>query len=168
VFATMLVQFPIEGGHEGGQLRVLDSENRVKLIKKFNCSKESSKTFYYNVFHSHCFYETERPIKGSQFTMRFDIVGVNPPVARPSHTWNRVASVLGDWGSNERLVVVPLTESYKVTADVLSIADLQGKDKRLGDMLRAVESLDMHLVLLGHFRKGEVSNNSLKELFLIF
>jgi hypothetical protein len=53
-----------------------------------------------------------------------------------------------------------------VTDDVLSIADLQGNDKRLGDMLRAVESLEMHLVLLGHFRKGEVSNLLVKdELF---
>ena len=165
-FATMLVQFPIEGGHQGGQLRVLDSENRVKLIKKFDCSKESSKTFYYNVFHSHCHYETERPVKGSQLTMRFDIAGANPPVTRPSHTWNKVASVLGDWGPNDRLVFIPLTESYNVTDDVLSIADLQGNDKRLGDMLRAVESLEMHLVLLGHFRKGEVSNLLVKdELF---
>ena len=155
----MLVQLPIEGGHEGGQLRVLNSENRVKLIKKFDCSKKNSKTFYFNVFHSYCHYETDRPTKGSQLTMRFDIAGVNPPVVRPSHTG--VASILGDWSSNDRLIVVPFTESYNVTSDCLPIANIQGKDKRLSDMIRAVESFEVHLVLLGHFRKGEVSDKSL-------
>ena len=152
----MLIQFPVEGGHLGGQLRVVDSENRIKLIKKFNCSKESSKTFYYNVFHSHCFYETERPASGLQLVMKFEIAGVNPPVNRPSHSWNGVAAVLSVWGPTDRLLVLPLTENYQVPFDCLTLSDLQGRDKQLGEMLRAVESLELHLVKIGYFRKGEV------------
>ena len=88
--------------------------------------------------------------------MKFEISCVNPPVTRPSHSWNGVASILSEWGPTDRLLVLPLMENYQVPFYCLTLTDLQGRDKQLGDMLRAMESLELHLVKLGHFRKGEV------------
>lgn len=80
-FLTAILQLPVEGGYEGGRVRV-ESKGKSKL---FDNHRNSDTLFYLTEFYDNFEYIVEPITKGWQLTLVFDLFWTNAkrPIAKP-------------------------------------------------------------------------------------
>ncbi|XP_046448003.1 uncharacterized protein LOC124196808 isoform X1 [Daphnia pulex] len=80
-FLTAVLQLPVEGGYEGGRVRV-ESKGKSKL---FDNHRNSDTLFYLTEFYDNFEYIVEPITKGWQLTLVFDLFWTNAkrPIAKP-------------------------------------------------------------------------------------
>ncbi|EFX74643.1 hypothetical protein DAPPUDRAFT_108658 [Daphnia pulex] len=72
-FGTIVLQLPVEGGHEGGRFKVhYRGEEQV-----FDNHQDSDRCFYASSFYGNCQHSMEPITKGSKLTLVFDLVWAN-------------------------------------------------------------------------------------------
>jgi hypothetical protein len=72
-FGTLILQLPVEGGHEGGRFKV---QYRGKE-QVFDNHQDSDRCFYASSFYGNCQHSMEPITKGSKLTLVFDLVWAN-------------------------------------------------------------------------------------------
>jgi hypothetical protein len=72
-FGTLILQLPVEGGHEGGRFKV---QYRGKE-QVFDNHQDSDRCFYASSFYGNCQHSMEPITKGSKLTLVFDLVWTN-------------------------------------------------------------------------------------------
>ncbi|XP_046443523.1 uncharacterized protein LOC124193644 [Daphnia pulex] len=72
-FGTLILQLPVEGGHEGGRFKVqYRGEEQV-----FDNHQDSDRCFYASSFYGNCQHSMEPITKGAKLTLVFDLVWTN-------------------------------------------------------------------------------------------
>ncbi|XP_059351628.1 uncharacterized protein LOC132088039 [Daphnia carinata] len=78
-FGTLLLQLPVEGGHEGGHLNI-EYQGRKK---KFESHTNSDKTFYLSSFYDCCEHFIEPVLQGHKLILVFDLIWTNAKIEIP-------------------------------------------------------------------------------------
>lgn len=144
VFATLIVQLPFQGGHQGGLIKML----RGKLMRTFENALESSCLFYYTAFVSNTTVEMAELSSGSMVTITFHLVCSNPPCTTLSPTkLKEVASILLQLSPTgpDRLLAIPL-DSNEVSFSALSPGN-----RRLFDLFKNMNFLEIRLAIVCHY-----------------
>ena len=150
VFATLMVQVPFQGGHQGGIIKVL----RGKLMRTFENASESSSLFYYTAFMSNSTVEMAELSSGSMLTITFHLVCSNPPPSTSVPTYFKdVASILLQLSPSglDRLLAIPLDSNE------ISFAALSPANRRLYDLFKNMNFLHIRLATVCYFRVIRVS-----------
>jgi hypothetical protein len=74
---TLILQLPVERGHQGGNLNV-EYKGRKKI---FENHLRSDKNFYLSAFYNCCKYFTESVTQGFKLTLVFDLICTNPKIS---------------------------------------------------------------------------------------
>ncbi|KAI9558955.1 hypothetical protein GHT06_015744 [Daphnia sinensis] len=78
-FGTLLLQLPVEGGHEGGHLNI-EYQGRKK---KFESHTNSDRTFYLSSFYDCCEHFIEPVLQGNKLMLVFDLIWTNAKIEIP-------------------------------------------------------------------------------------
>ncbi|XP_057379541.1 uncharacterized protein LOC130701601 isoform X2 [Daphnia carinata] len=78
-FGTLLLQLPVEGGHEGGHLNI-EYQGRKK---KFESHTNSDRTFYLSSFYNCCEHFIEPVLQGHKLMLVFDLIWTNAKIEIP-------------------------------------------------------------------------------------
>ncbi len=148
VFATMIVQFPIEIGHQGGSIVV----NRGQLSRKFENSKDSCRYFHYTVFLSDCSCQLEELTAGRRLAMTFDIACSDPSNLFPTiSTAKEVTDLLQQFSPSDRLLAIPLKEGET------TFSSLSSETRGLVSLFNSINFLEVRLAIVCQYRVGIVS-----------
>ena len=144
----MVVQVPVEGGHEGGRLKV-ELGSRIRL---FATSPPSATLCHATVFDSDCAHQFEEVTFGWRLALVFHLSSKtfeipSPLPASPNlssfFTIQHFRNIVGHWPTESlRLLAFPLEHCYALP---LKFAALKGRDRALIQLLRSVDFLDLHL-----------------------
>ncbi|KAI9561355.1 hypothetical protein GHT06_012312 [Daphnia sinensis] len=149
-FATMIVQIPLQGGHEGGAIKV----TRENQLCSFENTLDSSKLFHYTVFVSNAVCQMTELSSGSRVMMIFDLLCANPSTLFPPTTYLKdVASILLQLSPRgpDRLLAIPLDK------EEVSFSSLAPGTRRLLDLFISMNFLHVRLALVCHYRLGKVN-----------
>jgi hypothetical protein len=165
-FGVMLVQIPVQGGHEGGDIIVQHTDNK----KQFDTWQTSSELSHITVFYSDCAHKLENVTFGWRFALVFHLnmtsstppVGLSPTPNLPTFlSVNNVREVLKQWpNQTPRLLALPLEHRY---SNPPRFAFLKGRDRALAQLLLSVDSIDLHLVQLTKEEEGTITIEEEKE-----
>lgn len=150
VFATMIVQLPFQGGHEGGAIKV----TREDQLCSFENSRDSSRLFYYTIFVSNASCQMTELNSGSRVMIIFDLLCSNPSTLFPSTTYLKdVASILLELSPRgpDRLLAIPLEK------EEISFSSLAPGTRRLLDLFISMNFLHVRLALVCHYRMGKAN-----------
>lgn len=151
VFATMIAQIPVQGGHEDGLLKVFRG-NQSRIFKN---SLECDRLFHYTVFLSDCSCQMQKLSSGSRVALIFDLVCSNPlTLFPPMPAMLGVTQMLEQLKDNsaDRLLAIPLDK------DELSFSSLSTRSNRLVGLFTSLKFLDINLAVVCHYRVGKVCN----------
>ena len=73
MFGTMILQIPVNGGHQGGHL-VLEHSGKTK---KFSFDNGSDQKFFLTAFYADCEHQLEQVTQGWRLTLVFNLVWKN-------------------------------------------------------------------------------------------
>jgi hypothetical protein len=155
----MVLQIPVEGGHEGGRSKV-ELDDRIRL---FNVCDGSDRDYHVTTFYSDCHHTFEEVKFGYRLTMQFELELETTPLLSslsPSvdlHTFqavNDVQKTLAHWAptwppteNNQPNMLVLLLE-HRYAPSELNFGRLKGKDRLLARLLLSVGTVDMYLAQL--------------------
>lgn len=147
----MILQIPVDGGHEGGRIKV-ELHNQIELLEM----ADSSNTLYYlTAFYSGCEAKIEQVTFGWKVAMIFHIAlewlespcQVTPKQDLPTFlTVKGLHGVLKKWteSRNAPPFIVLLLE-YRYSSSELKFSKLKGRDRHLALLLGSVGIVDVHL-----------------------
>lgn len=147
----MILQIPVDGGHEGGRIKV-ELHNKIQLLEM----SESSDTLYYlTAFYSGCEAKVEEVTFGWKVAMIFhiDLEWLESPCQvtpkQDLHTFLTVKelhAVLKKWteSRNAPPFIVMLLE-YRYPSSELKFSKLKGRDRHLALLLCSVGIVDVRL-----------------------
>jgi hypothetical protein len=151
----MVLQIPVEGGHEGGRSKV-ELDDQIRL---FNVCDGSDRDYHLTIFYSDCHHTFEEVKFGYRLTMQFELELETTPLLSsllPSVdlntflTFNDVQKTLSHWApteSNQPNMLVLLLE-HRYAPSELNFCRLKGKDRLLARLLLSVGTVDMYLAQL--------------------
>ncbi|XP_057371844.1 uncharacterized protein LOC130692785 [Daphnia carinata] len=155
-FMKMILQIPVEGGHEEGRIKVELNEQ----IQLFNVCEDSDRHYHVTAFYSDCDHQLEKVTFGWRLAMVFDLVleeqifhnTLSPPANLHSFlAIGHIQDILTQWTTNEndypRMLALVLDHRYSPTQ--LNFHSLKGRDRLLAGLLRSVDSVDTYL---SHFQ----------------
>lgn len=158
MFATLVVQLPCVGGHEGGLLRIRHGSKRFDVdFAAF--SKQDA--LPYTAFFADCTHELKEVTAGMRLALLYNIVRTTPgPPPRPidnepaQMALRAAAEAWARAGSGARLrAAVRLEHQY--TPGSLDFGSLKGRDATLVGALLACPLLDVRLALATRTETGE-------------
>lgn len=146
----MIVQFPIQGGHQGGCIKII----RGNLMRTFENALESSLLFHYTAFMSNCTFQMAELNSGSTVTITFHLVCSNSSslISSPTHLKD-VASMLLQLSPKgpDRLLAIPLDKNE------ISFSSLSPSNRHLFELFKTMNFIHVRLAIVCHFRAGRVS-----------
>ena len=177
MFATLVVQLPVEGGHRDGQLLVSHFGQRDVVVK----FAEHSHGVYYAAFFADCRHELRPITHGRRIALLFNLVRVSggelPNAGDPSTdltravaAWVRAvndadaADAADVWDHDEEpktLRAVRLTHDYTRANSGFSF--LKGDDMVLASKLRSCPALDVVMVLMIRTVRGPSNGETADE-----
>lgn len=144
----MVIQIPVEGGHEGGRLKV-ELGSRICV---FPTARPSAAFCHVAVFDSDCAHQFEEVTFGWRLALVFHLNSKtfdipSPLSASPSLSSFLISQSLRNtvvqWPTETlRLLAFPLEHCYTLP---LQFATLKGRDRALIQLLRSIDFLDLHL-----------------------
>ncbi|GLC50706.1 hypothetical protein PLESTB_000410300 [Pleodorina starrii] len=153
MFATLVVQLPVQGGHTGGTLRVT---HRGQAFAWDSAADSRSGHLAYAAFYADCEHELTAVTGGLRMTLVYNLVRMAPQESPlPAPRGGRTASLeaLGaavrGWEAAPgapRMLTIPLEHKY--TEANLSFCGLKGRDAAVVTLLAGCEALDVHLALV--------------------
>ena len=172
MFASMILQIPVENGHTGGRFKVQDEDSTLV----FDCEKESSTKCHLSVIRNGSHQELETVTSGWVVMLSFNLVWKNAmtmadtalPLPSLLTTLNEIAESLRPWTeprpSPEEIIVLDtpsdnplvsetsnmlffLLENKYSIAD-LGFGDLTGQDQLLARLFNCSQFLDVHLAVI--------------------
>jgi hypothetical protein len=147
MFATLVVQLPVAGGHAGGELRVEHAGERFEL----DTAALSDDRFAYAAFFADCQHELRPITGGGRLVLLYNLVRQSggPPLAPADRgpAALSLAAAASMWPQGRLVLALPLAHKY--TRGNASLASLKGRDAALAEVLRACPALDAaHLALV--------------------
>jgi hypothetical protein len=154
----MVLQIPVEGGHEGGRCKV-ELHDQIRL---FNVCDGSDRDYHLTTFYSDCDHTFEEVKFGYRLTMQFKLELETAPLLSslsPSADLktflavNDVQKSLAHWiptENNQPNMLVLLLE-HRYAPSELNFGRLKGKDRLLARLLLSVGTVDMYL---SHLRES--------------
>ena len=75
-FGTIILQIPVEGGFEGGELEINSQSNRKKPLETsmLDLSSDSDRSFYVNFLNVNCGREMRPLIRGWRIELAYNIL----------------------------------------------------------------------------------------------
>uniref|UniRef100_A0A0P6F5X7 Uncharacterized protein n=1 Tax=Daphnia magna TaxID=35525 RepID=A0A0P6F5X7_9CRUS len=155
-FIKMILQIPVEGGHEEGRIKVELNEK----IQLFNVCEDSDRHYHVAAFYSDCDHQLEKVTFGWRLAMVFDLVleekMVHNPLCPPAnlHSFLAVGHIqetLAQWTTNENDYpsMLALVLDHRYSSTQLNFHSLKGRDHLLAGLLRSVDSINTYL---SHFQ----------------
>ncbi|KXZ52699.1 hypothetical protein GPECTOR_9g745 [Gonium pectorale] len=164
MFGTLVVQLPVAGGHEGGELRVRHA-GQVRVWRTAAGSQEPA-ALQCAAFYADCEHELTMITSGLRAALVFNLVRTAPgAVPRPppqGHTgaaealmaavraWEAALAAAPEGAAArlrpDALRAIPLVHQYTETN--LSFGRLKGRDAELVGLLCDCEALEVHLALI--------------------
>lgn len=130
MFASIILQIPVVGGHTGGKIKVkLDKESQL-----FDCEKDSDNKFYLTAMHNGCKQEFEPITNGWMVTLSINLVWRNAmamadsPLPLPTllTALNEIAEALRLW--NAPIAYEPISKALDAGSSpeeiIASVLDL--------------------------------------------
>jgi hypothetical protein len=164
----MILQIPVEGGHEGGRIKV-ELNDQIRL---FNVGDGSDLYYHLTTFYSDCDHTFEEVKFGCRLAMIFDLELETIPLLSslsPSadlHTFlavNDVQETLAQWAPTENPSKLVLLLEHRYATSELNFGRLKGKDRILVRLLLSVGTVDMYLAHLRKSACGSSNNETLSE-----
>lgn len=156
-FATIVLQVPVEGGHEGGLLTIQHHQN----TQVFDHSSDSHRNFYMSVVHADSELEMTPVSKGYRIELIFHIkwnspaVVFYPPLPDISSFLVALTKIRKDfqcWAEQRdqegapKMLVIGLEHKYD--AKYHSFGMLKGQDRSVAHLMRSHGLLEVYLALL--------------------
>lgn len=119
-FGTVILQLPVEGGHEGGGSKV-EYNGRRKVIETHQRSDER---FYLLSFYNCCEHSVEPVTQGSVLRLVFNLIWKNPKTEIPHnfplflHGLNEIQEVLKHWIPNSTLNRNLMDDSLQIPSKI--------------------------------------------------
>lgn len=153
MFATLVVQLPVEGGHEGGELVIRHCGQRVRV--DFAASSKRT-ALHFAAFYADCTHELTPVTSGTRLALLYNLVRTKPssePLPAPADTSGVDAALCAAaraWaaagpGSRPR---VALRLEHEYTESSISFASLKGRDAAKMRALVGCPLLDVRLALV--------------------
>ncbi|KAI9561351.1 hypothetical protein GHT06_012308 [Daphnia sinensis] len=155
-FMKMILQVPVEGGHEEGRIKVELNEQ----IQLFNFCEDSDRYYHVTAFYSDCDHQLEKVTFGWRLAMVFDLVLEEPmvhsPLSPPANLQSFLAvshiqETLAQWTTKENdypsMLALVLDHRYSPTQ--LNFQNLKGRDRLLAGLLQSIGSIETYL---SHFQ----------------
>ncbi len=162
MFATLVVQLPVAGGHAGGVLTVRHGGRHVEWDSERGSSTCSD--LQYAAFYADCEHELSAVTAGLRVVLVYNLVlqgqqGQGAPVRVPAGRGAGVVEQLQaavrawEWAAEEgdgeaAAPLVTLALEHKYTETNLSFRGLKGRDARLVGLLQQCGGLELHLALV--------------------
>ena len=160
-FATVILQLPVEGGHEGGRLKVEYKERE----EFFENHKNSHQNYFLSAYYNCCRHSMEPVTRGFKLTLVYSLVWKNAKMAVIPHHFpvfltdlKEVRRALAPWippkdpGESEEKTreVDPLffVLKGKYEETDLAFSRLQGADQDLAYLLKYCSFLEVHLAMV--------------------
>ena len=154
MFATLVVQLPVHGGHAGGTLRVSHRDERFEWASAEG-STDRNCGLQYAAFYADCEHELTAVTAGLRMVLVYNLVRLTAGTQLRAPTGKSVrlealSAAVREWEAApagcERLLAVPLEHKYTETN--LSLACMKGRDAAVVELLHGCGLLDVHLALL--------------------
>ncbi|EFX73657.1 hypothetical protein DAPPUDRAFT_252924 [Daphnia pulex] len=169
-FMKMVLQIPVEGGHEGGRSKVKFGDQ----IRPFNVCDESDRKYHLTTFYSDCEHIYEEVKFGYRLTMQFNLELETTPLlsslssSADLHTAlavNEVQKALSHWTptENNQPNMLVLLLDHRYAPSELNFGRLKGKDRLLARLLLSVGTVDMYLAQLRKSVFRPPNNETLSE-----
>ncbi|EFX74645.1 hypothetical protein DAPPUDRAFT_251635 [Daphnia pulex] len=151
-FGTLILQVPVEGGHEGGRFKV---QYRGKE-QVFDNHQDSDRCFYASLFYGNCQHLMEPITKGAKLTLVFDLVWTNAKIIVPQDftvfltALKNIKGSLPTWinnrngdkqNKNSRNEMLPNDPDVSFTSEALTVAAWSSEN-------HSTEKLDSNSLLL--------------------
>ena len=160
-FATVILQLHVEGGHEGGRLKVEYKERE----EFFENHKNSHQNYFLSAYYNCCRHSMEPVTRGFKLTLVYSLVWKNAKMAVIPHYFpvfltdlKEVRRALAPWippidpGESEEKTreVDPLFFVLigKYEKSDLAFSRLQGADQDLAYLLKYCSFLEVHLAMV--------------------
>ena len=165
MFASLVVQIPVEGGHLGGAHHVEHGGQR----RGFDTSGDSQPGFYSSVCYANCQRQLMPITAGWQLHLTFNLVWKQsvaiPADPEPVLTFvtvvRSVQKALASWmnqSDGPRLLAFPLKHKYESKYRPLACW-LKGWDRHVLDVLRVTGYLELHLAVITKHQTGSSSSS---------
>ena len=158
-FATVVLQIPVKGGHQGGRCTV---EYQGKN-KKFENQQNSDQHFYLSAYYGSCAHMMEPVTQGWKLTFVYSLVWTNVKSVIPRDfpvfitAMTEIQQALIPWIPDQQVAINAKKEDIlffileeKYEENKLAFHRLRGKDKKLAQLLGCCPFLDVHLAMVTH------------------
>ena len=167
----MILQLPVEGGHEGGRFKV-KYQGKEQVYENH---KDSDRCFYVSSFYGNSQHSMESITRGARLTLTFNLIWENAQNIIPKDDFpvyinalKEIKGSLPSWIPNEiafskmkcisveNLLYFVLEGKY--LENDFSFRRLRGKDQKLAQLLQACGFLDTHLAVVTQTVSTSVNN----------
>ena len=162
-FIKMILQIPVEGGHEGGRIKV----EHLDQMRVFNVSENSDKCCHLTAFYADCDHQLEEVTFGWRLAMVFSLELETPKVPNISpqlpnlQTFldvNNVRNILTKWNQlEEGPQFFALHLEHRYSTSELNFRGLKGNDRLLYQLLQSIDIVDFRLAQIQKYERGTVS-----------
>ncbi len=162
----MILQVPVEGGHEGGRIKV-EHHDQIRL---FNVCEGSEKCWNLTAFYSDCIHQLEEVTFGWRLALvfnleleTFNILNPSPqsPDLQTFLTVNKVRDILEQWNQFEEgpeFFVLLLDHRYAPSE--FNFHGLKGRDRLLFQLLQSIDCVHLRLAnMLMYDREHNVTDD---------
>ena len=157
----MVLQTPVEGGHEGGRFKV----EHLDQTKVFNVSEDSATSCHLTAFYSDCPHQLEEVAFGWRLALVFNLE-LEPhqmPIFSPHPNLqtfldvNNLRNILTKWNQlEEGPEFFALLLEHRYSAPGLNFDGLKGNDRHLHQLFQSIDNVDVRLSQIQKYEKGTV------------
>ena len=158
----MILQVPVEGGHEGGRIKV----ELHDTVRVFNVSEGSDRFCHLTAFYGDCDYHFDEVTFGWRMAMIFDLFLVTPkepeynkhlpaPNLQNFLSINNFRMILSEWSELKcppQLFALLLHHRYSVSE--LGFHGLKGRDLLIAQFLHSIGTIDVGLSHIFKYEGG--------------
>ena len=167
----MILQIPVQGGHEGGGIKV----EHLDQIRLFNVSENSDNSWHLTAFYADCDHQLEEVTFGWRLAMVFSLELETPkePNFLPQLTnlqtfldVSKVRSILMEWNQlkdGPKLFALPLEHRYSVLSE-LNFRGLKGNDRFLYQLIQSIDVVDFRLAQIQKYELGTIAIDENEEM----
>ena len=166
----MILQIPVQGGHEGGRIKV----EHLDEIRVFNVSEDSSKFFHLTTFYADCDHQLEEVTFGWRLAMVFNLELETPKMPNISpqlpnlQTFlevSNVRNILTKWNQlKEGPKFFALHLEHRYATSELTFHGLKGNDRFLYQLLQSIDVVDFRLAQIQKYERGTIAFDEDEEL----
>ncbi len=176
MFASYLLQVPVEGGHEGGELQIyapvadgycVKPQNAMKTLNTSKCGKKGE--WCEALFYADCLHELKEVTSGYRVVLAFNLTWRLPnnenifllksqlPLSTISYYCGLLERILANWEQQgvKQQGMLYFRLSHKYTQKHLSFKGLKGNDAQLAQLFLLMKArLNVYLVHISQYVSG--------------